>query len=442
MYKIGAKNHSFFLNVLKILRIDFYTFLVFLSVLISCKKEQSAIPVVSGEITNPQNGFNCNFGDTIVVAGNFSCDYPIQSAYLSLRDPNLNTIITGKLIGENLGTTHQFATEFILDNPDAASGNYQLKISIRSERETIFLDNTVVIHVNSVPRTTLKTFCVTGTNSYFNLHELTGGSSVILNSYTSSFLNMHIDGRYKKIYLCSKEKVRALNSETYQEQFQLSPLALNSDSFVTSELYSNKLNLGRNDGNIIQYNLTGQRIAETGENLFFRPLLTTTTSDHLYSSILKNTDRKISVFFFPSGDARQELLVDFDIVNFHPVSANEIIVVGNRNGHLLICKYFLNTNGIQVLSDSPNTFCNSTLSYNGVILLLTNSGLLNYEYPANTLQTRNSGIFMGANYDEVNDILYCFSGSNIKQLNGTSYADLGDQMMPDSVMAVSVLYSK
>ena len=76
MYKIGAKNHSFFLNVLKILRIDFYTFLVFLSVLISCKKEQSAIPVVSGEITNPQNGFNCNFGDTIVVAGNFSCDYP------------------------------------------------------------------------------------------------------------------------------------------------------------------------------------------------------------------------------------------------------------------------------------------------------------------------------------------------------------------------------
>ena len=59
-----------------------------------------------------------------------------------------------------------------------------------------------------------------------------------------------------------------------------------------------------------------------------------------------------------------------------------------------------------------------------------------------TTMTVNNGVFSGMNYDEVNDILYCFSGSNVKQLQGTSYADLGDQLMPDSVMAVSVLYSK
>ncbi len=442
MYKIGGKNHSFFLNVLKILRIDFCTFLLFLSVLISCKKEQSAIPVVSGEITNPQNGFICNFGDTISVTGNLSSDYPIQSAFISLCDENFNTIVSGKMIGENLGTNYQFTTDFILDNPDAASGNYRLKISIRSEDQTFNLDNTIQIQVNSVPRTILKTFCVTGTNSNFALYELNGTSPVIINSYNSSFLNLHVDGRYKKIFLCSKEKVMGLHAETFAEQFQLSPLSLNSDSFITSELYSHNLIVGRNDGNIIQYNPSGQRQAETGENLYFRPLITATTPGHLYASILKNTDRKIAIFFFPNGDARQELLIDFDIVNFHPVSANEVLVVGNRNGHMLICKYFLNTNGIQVLSDVPNTFCNSTLSYNGIIVLLTNSGLIKYEDPANSLQTRNSGIFRGANYDEVNDILYCFSGSNIKQLNGTSYIDLGDIVLPDSVMNVRVLYSK
>lgn len=442
MYKIRGKNHSFFLNVLKILRIDFCTFLLFLSVLISCKKEQSAIPVVSGGITNPQNGFICNFGDTISVAGNLSSDYPIQSAFISLCDENFNTIVSGKMIGENLGTNYQFTTQFILENPDASSGNYRLKISIRSEDQTFNLDNTIQIQVNSVPRTTLKTFCVTGNNSNFTLYELSGTSPVIINSYNSTFLNLHVESSYKKIFLCSKEKVIGMHAETFTEQFQLSPVSLNSDSFITSELYSHNLIVGKNDGNIIQYNPAGQRQSETGENLYFRTLLTTTSPGYLYASILKNNDRKISVFFFPGGGARQELLVDFEIVNFHPISANEILVVGNRNGHMLICKYFLNTNAIQVLTDVPTTFCNSTLSYNGIILLLTNSGLIKYEYPANSLQTRNAGIFSGANYDEVNDILYCFSGSNIKQLNGTSYTDLGDISLPDSVMGIGVLYSK
>ena len=74
--------------------------------------------------------------------------------------------------------------------------------------------------------------------------------------------------------------------------------------------------------------------------------------------------------------------------------------------------------------------------------MLTDNGIVKYDFPTNSTMTINNGVFSGMNYDEVNDILYCFSGSNIKQLQGTSYADLGDQLMPDSVMAVSVLYSK
>jgi hypothetical protein len=202
---------------------------------------------------------------------------PIQSAFISLCDENFNTIVSGKMIGENLGTNYQFTTQFILENPDASSGNYRLKISIRSEDQTFNLDNTIQIQVNSVPRTTLKTFCVTGNNSNFTLYELSGISPVIINSYNSTFLNLHVESRYKKIFLCSKEKVIGMHAETFAEQFQLSPVSLNSDSFITSELYSHNLIVGKNDGNIIQYNPAGQRQSETGENLYFRTLLTTTS---------------------------------------------------------------------------------------------------------------------------------------------------------------------
>jgi len=96
-----------------------------------------------------------------------------------------------------------------------------------------------------------------------------------------------------------------------------------------------------------------------------------------------------------------------------------------------------------LLKDIPSTIINGFYSnYSGTNYLLSNTGIIKYDYPTNSTMTVNNGVFSGMNYDEVNDILYCFSGSNVKQLQGTSYADLGDQLMPDSVMAVSVLYSK
>ena len=147
MYKIRREKPSFFLNVLKILRIDFCTVLLLLSIISSCKKEQTPVPVLTGEITFPQNGFNCTFGDTILVTGNISCDYPIQSAFLSLTDDNNNTIVPGVNIGSNSGNNFQFSTNFILDNPDALTGDYTLKISVRSNDQNIILNQYRIIHV-------------------------------------------------------------------------------------------------------------------------------------------------------------------------------------------------------------------------------------------------------------------------------------------------------
>ena len=201
--------------------------------------------------------------------------------------------------------------------------------------------------------------------------------------------------------------------------------------------------MSRNDGNIVFYNRDGQRQGETGENVFIRPLLTYSTNDYLYTSILKNGDRKIYVYFRPSGVPYKELLIDFDIIGFNKITEKEVLVFANKNGHTLIYLYLLTGNTVQLLKDIPSTIINGFYSnYSGTNYLLSNTGIIKYDYPTNSTMTVNNGVFSGMNYDEVNDILYCFSGSNVKQLQGTSYADLGDQLMPDSVMAASVLYSK
>ncbi len=433
----------FFLKALKILIIDFSLFCLIFSIFISCKKEQSIVPAISGEISNPLDGFSCQFGDTINVSGFISCDYPIQSAFINLIDNNYATVVPGILIGENVGKTYNFSASFVLDNLYASSGDYYLKISVNSEGQSISLSQLRKIHVTAIPKTTLGNYCVIGSANNPRLCLFDGTSALEMRSYNFEFLDLKIDSRSKRIYVCGKEKVIGLNSTDLSEEFQLSPIALNSDSFLSTELFSNQLTLSRNDGNIIYYNRDGFRQSETEENIYIRPLLTYSTAYYLFTSIIKNSDRKIAVYFYPSCAPRQELLIDFDIIGFNKISDSEVLVFGNRNGHTVIFKYLINGNTVQLLKDIPSTITTSFFSYySGTIYLLTDNGIVKYDYATNATITINSGIFSGMNYDEVNDILYCFSVSNIKQLQGTSYADLGDQLIPDSVMAVSVLYSK
>jgi len=443
MYKISPKGKLFFLKALKIFTIDLCLFAVLISIFISCKKEQPVFPLLTGEISTPSDGFNCYFGDTIIVSGTINCDYPILFASVGLIDNNYATAVPGTLLGTNAGTTLNFSQSFILDNPYASSGDYFLKISAISQGQNIELTALRKIHVTAIPRTTLKSYCILGSTNNPSLYEFDGTTSTLLNSYNFNFIDLKIDSRYKRIYLCGKEKVIGLNSENLNEEYQLSPMALNSDSFLSSELFSGQLNLSRNDGNIVFYNRDGQRQGETGENVFIRPLLTYSTNDYLYTSILKNGDRKIYVYFRPSGVPYKELLIDFDIIGFNKITEKEVLVFANKNGHALIYLYLLTGNTVQLLKDIPSTILNGFYSnYSGTNYLLSNTGIIKYDYPTNSTMTVNNGVFSGMNYDEVNDILYCFSGSNVKQLQGTSYADLGDQLMPDSVMAVSVLYSK
>ncbi len=443
MYKIGVKYNVFFLKALKILTIDLCFFAVLISTFVSCKKEKPAFPLLTGEISTPLEGFNCFFGDTIIVSGTITCDYPILFAAVGLIDNNYATAVPGTALGSNVGTTLNFSQSFVLDNPYASTGDYFLKISAISEGQNIELTALRKIHVTAIPRTTLKNYCILGSTNNPRLYEFDGTTASLINTYNFNFLDLKIDSRYKRIYLCGKERVIGLNSENLNEEYQLSPIALNSDSFLSCELFSNQLHLSRNDGNIIFYNRDGQRQGETGENVFIRPLLTYSTTTYLYSSILKNNDRKIYVYFRPSGVPYKELLIDFDVIGFNKITETEVLVFGNKNGHTLIYEYLLTGNTVQLLKDVPATLTTSVFSYfSGTVYLLTNNGIIKYDYPTNSTMTINSGIFSGMNYDEVNDILYCFSGSNVKQLQGTSYADLGDQLMPDSVMAVSVLYSK
>ena len=443
MYRIHLKYNAFFSKALKILAIKIFLFSLLFIVFDSCKKEQSASPTLQGEITSPTNGFSCSFDDTITVSGNLTCDQPIQLIYLGLTDQTNNSVVPSLLIGENEGTTFNFSTSFTLTNSTSPTGDYNLKIYIQADGKTIFLDKVVTIHVTAIPRTLLKNYCIVGPIINPKLYEFDGSSTNFIAGYNLNFSNLIIDSHLKRIYISAKEKLIALNSNSLAEEFQLSPVSINSDSFLTSEYYNSKLILSRNDGNTIYYDYNGSRQGETGENLFIRPLKTFTTGNYLYESIIKNTDRKIAVLFYPSGVARQELLIDFDLIGFSEINQTELLVVGNKAGHTIIYKYLLIGNTLQILKDIPVTTTNASFNFrSGTMLLLSNQGIIKYDYPANATQTINSGEFYGVNYDEVNDILYCFSGNNITQLQGTSFAQIGSSTLPDSVLAVQCLYSK
>ncbi|HQW00521.1 MAG TPA: hypothetical protein PLZ91_09365, partial [Bacteroidia bacterium] len=181
---------------MKIFTIDLCLFAVLISIFISCKKEQPVFPLLTGEISTPSDGFNCYFGDTIIVSGTINCDYPILFASVGLIDNNYATAVPGTLLGTNAGTTLSFSQSFILDNPYASSGDYFLKISAISQGQNIELTALRKIHVTAIPRTTLKSYCILGSTNNPSLYEFDGTTSTLLNSYNFNFIDLKIDSRY------------------------------------------------------------------------------------------------------------------------------------------------------------------------------------------------------------------------------------------------------
>ena len=109
----------------------------------------------------------------------------------------------------------------------------------------------------------------------------------------------------------------------------------------------------------------------------------------------------------------------------------------------MVYKYLTLGNTVQLLKDIPSTILNNAYSINtSTTLLLTSNGIYKYDIPTNSVILVNTTDFSGASFDEVNDILYCFSGTNIQLLQGTSFAILNNITAADTVRSIGVLYSK
>lgn len=439
MYKISLKKVVFLFNILKKNSASFMLFFIAVFLLASCKKEIH--PLVKTVFLTPAANLIANFSDTIYVSGSISSDYAIQKAVIQLTDNNFTPISPAIELTLQSTDPHSFETDYVLENDYANTGNYLLNITVLSENEVSNFYR--LIFINEIPRTTKKILLVTGQITNPQLSELNNLTPTFISSFSQTFLDLKIDSRYKLIYMCGKEKIEAISSSNYVDQFALSPLAINSDSFTSVDQYKNLIRLCRNDGNILSYNQLGRLDNQTGENLFFRPIFSYVNGNYLYAYILKNGSSKIAVFFYPSGVARQELLIDFEPLAFKAISETEVLIFGNKNGHVLVYKYLTLGNTVQLLKDIPSTKLNNAYSINtSTTLLLTSNGIYKYDIPTNSVILVNTTDFSGVSFDEVNDILYCFSATNIQLLQGTSFAILNNITVADTVRSIGVLYSK
>ena len=438
MYGNTSSQTMFFWKLLKIFTlISVFCFLIS-TLFISCKKTNS--PKVNVVFLEPTPNSNSKFDDTLLVKGSITSDQIIQSAILQLTDNNFTPLCPAVSLPASGMSMFSFANNYILSNNYSPSGNYQLNVVVQCENQTFNFYHP--IFVTELPRTTKKILVASGSASNYQLSILNGSVLSILTSEAISYVNLKANSRSQDIYMCANEKIIAISAENLVPKFTILPLAINANSFLNVDFSDNNLRVCRNDGNLISYNQFGSKQNETGENLFLQPLQSFVYQNYQYAEIIKNSEHKIATFFYPSGAARQEYLIDFDIIAFYPISSTEILVLGNKSDHLLIYKYLTLSNGLQLLKDIPQSFLYSVIKENSSILLLSTIGILDYNVTTNSIINRSNGIFYGGNYDEVNDILYCFSGHNIKTLQGTSFAELTTTISPDSLMGVDILYSK
>jgi hypothetical protein len=229
--------------------------------------------------------------------------------------------------------------------------------------------------------------------------------------------------------------------------FNVLPLNPPPATTFTSFHFSNELNfVGFYDGSVKGYDQTGFLRYDTGTDPYFISSGIFLTGNYVLVA-LESTgvlpEKKLAAYFYPGGARRQLLDIDFDIVSMHALNEDEKLLFTMKNGQLLVYRYSITNNNIQLLKDAGTLHLFSVTALSSTdYLLCTEQGIYHYQYDTGSSVSVASFPCYNVAYEEINNLYYCLSNHALNILNAGSFSTNRVIPFTDSLLSVQFLYNK
>lgn len=411
----------------------------------SCKKEnKDTLEII---ISKPENGFNAKFLDTIPLKAEIRSSSIIKTVTVVLIDQNQTPVSAALSFSPGL-STFLIDDVYIPDNKYAPSGNYFLEIKA-TDGNTIERVTTEVF-LEALPKSleAVYFFSRSDDQSFIISRKDSSLISTVLN-VTGDFLSAEISSRYNSIYTSGKNTggLNFFSINNLSTFFSILPFNPPNPPFFTAFHFSDELIYSaRYDGSIKASDQTGFLRYDTEEDPYFTALAVSKTGDYVLAELLSTNvlqERKLAAYFFPSGIRRQLLDIDFDIINMYEMTNDEKLIFAMKNGHVLIYKYSIQNNNVNLIKDAGSLNLFQVIALNSTeYLLATEQGVYHYDYSSGSNILVASFPCYSITNEEVNNQYYCLSGRDVRILNAGTYNIASTFTFSDSVVAVKTLYNK
>lgn len=424
--------------------------LFLLIVVVSCKKKDDSTDQVDANISctflSPAVGTTFNFGDVINFTVKLTSNLTIEKVDVYIAStPSFATLDTRRFFPNQKDC--QLSGTISLSSYFVQAGNYSLK---------------VVVRVNGQDFTYMQGFSYagcprvsTGLVFFAPTTPAVSGPQFKLYSTTNSIPEEHLirgdfgfGGAFsadQKIQVFLKDGgIKTLGIwDGFSEDYQASITGTGS---VQPVAYYNDFQnsyIACSDGNIQGIDYHCQRFFQTGSNQYLQLHHIVKGSDFVLADFYKPStgERKLGTFFYPSGVASNELLIDFDVCSLMIDFNGNLYVIGNRNQHGLIYQYDRVTNSLQLLRDHAGIEYRSAIWAGGPIILCTDQGIWKYTTSSGAVNTSSLSAWNGV-YDETLDVLYLNTGYAVHQIAAGSFQDLNQYPSTDSITGLCVVYNR
>ncbi len=408
----------------------------------SCKKDEPSQLTI--RLLSPVNGLSFTIGDSVFINGEINSLQLVQRIEVNIKSlsgvaigPSLNFYPAVKSYSLNLWYPLNFSIPF--------SDSYSLDV-IATDGKTS-THQSVLLTLNNLPRITKSIYCITGNGFDLKVNKLDSVGSSIVGIFQGDFSGAGISSA-NHILFTSGYRTGGINVFDLEDNTLKATLlpynTASGNSFAAGEIIDNNFYVTRFDGAVKAYNWIPSQTYTTVENLFFVPHQVVKMGNHVLTDVVYNgsLDRKLNVFFYPSGVPRQQKDIDFNVRKLLTLSDDSCLIFGEKNGRFIGYFYFINSNIYNQFKDfGTSVLFDAILTTNHRVLLATDQGLMQVDLSSYSAFPVFPGPVYEVEQNELTEEIYCASGHNVVLLN-SSFIPQATFTFTDSVMAIKAEYSR
>jgi len=417
-----------------------------LLLIFSCKKEKdTTLPVI--QIILPQSNASFSVIDTIQISADITDNEMIRNVSVFILNDNAQNISGIHSFNVNAKNFH-LNTRIILDDIRIESGSYDIVISASDK----FNNKKTYrkIHLTSINKKLEKILLITAdqNNSYIFENDISK-SFVQKHTYNGLLCDAEINSYYNSLLLLTKNgELISLNTDNYQELWRNSNLNNPPYEYKGDLLINNYLVYASQKNNsIVAYsydNFTKKTLIS--ENSSNNSNLFCIHNDYIVGNSYSNGIgvSKIEKYYYSTGIFQTSININFKVVEILASYDNSVLIFGNSGNNAKISAFYLLYNTLQEIYsfDNENIISVCKVS-NKEFIIATNKNTYIFDAEAqNTYILKPSYSPKNIFYEELNGLVYCTLGSEIKVFSLPYFQEINSFITNCSVEKVLFKYNK